>query len=538
MFEQKHSDLLVRFANRFGLPNQGDDHARDWTMQLAEQFYFTFNNEGWGTKRAGHDRPPSTDVIARVLNSRLVGYDTVINAGASNAVLNPHPEEMDINDQVFIPVNPVNHLGDDTNITFLGTPFFWAWGGMKKYPDQLDKNLIRAKTDAAIDYIRWFFTVGTTTTLGEDPFSDIGAFYDDPQHMQLCRELMTKLQQMGLKSHMTLVGAFGQANTQEKRDAIVDRAAILINEFPNDFIDVEMWNEYLVNGAERAWLRNMARRLNSQVPSHIPISLSSPDCVMGGNASNTEVMNEINNMYGGDSGANEMTIHNTRPEPIWRAESLRSIGITMKIIEGEPRGPGASAGGDVRDPRIIGSDYQSAIRGRAKGYTLHCMSGVWGGHCDPRWNDQNEWANIWEMPNWDQIAATLKAIRNGVIIPPIEPPAPHAPDKLMPGQRLGVGQRLTSPNGKFYMEYQGDGNLVIYETGIKPIWASDTGGESLGYLEMQADGNLVLYSATRPIRASRTSGEGIMIQLQDDGNLVMYQDGEPIWASMSSEFYS
>lgn len=94
------------------------------------------------------------------------------------------------------------------------------------------------------------------------------------------------------------------------------------------------------------------------------------------------------------------------------------------------------------------------------------------------------------------------------------------------------------------MQYQGDGNLVIYHDG-KPVWASQTTGTEPGYVEMQHDGNFVMYDGDgNPIRHTNTAGHpGAMIQLQDDGNFVMYEDpkgphaGTPIWASASSALY-
>lgn len=417
MFEPKHTALLEQYADKFGLPYSSADEARKWTLHLAEQFKFTMVSEGWGTKKAGPLNPQSTDVICRFEGARLIGYDVVINAGAPTAVLNSHPEPMDISDQVYIIVNPVNHLASEPpseHPTLLTKSLFWAWGGFKKYEAQLEKNIRDFKDDSGGDAVRWFFTLGN-----EGPWQDVGALYSDPNHMSIAHHVMELLQTYDLKSHLTLCGGLDDAgncseqyNTEAKRFAIVDRAAALINAFPDDFIVCEIVNEYIVNGWERAWVRACARRLRDQVPEGFPITLSSPNCVMGGHASAEEVLAEINAMYGGDSGANVLTIHPTRPYPVWCAEKLRHIGITMPIIEGESRGPGASGGGDVSDPRILASDYESAIRAKALSKDLHTAPGVWGGHCatDP---EENMWNNFVDIPTWAEIASTLGAIRHG-----------------------------------------------------------------------------------------------------------------------------
>jgi hypothetical protein len=109
---------------------------------------------------------------------------------------------------------------------------------------------------------------------------------------------------------------------------------------------------------------------------------------------------------------------------------------------------------------------------------------------------------------------------------------------------------------------QGDGNLVIYDSGRNPVWASDG-----NRLVAQDDGNVVIYDpADNPIWATNTSGQafaptgpvaqGDSMQpgevlnpdqsissasgrftfvYQGDGNLVLYknyryQPRKPIWA--------
>jgi len=59
----------------------------------------------------------------------------------------------------------------------------------------------------------------------------------------------------------------------------------------------------------------------------------------------------------------------------------------------------------------------------------------------------------------------------------------------------------------YHLEYQADGNLVLYAPGDVPYWASNTPGASVGYTVMQDDGNFVVYDGTAtPIWASGTWG--------------------------------
>lgn len=108
-------------------------------------------------------------------------------------------------------------------------------------------------------------------------------------------------------------------------------------------------------------------------------------------------------------------------------------------------------------------------------------------------------------------------------------------DRLAAGQQLGVDQSITSSGGRFSLIMQSDGNLVLYQVGIRPLWASNTVGSGAVRAIMQTDGNFVLYRAdNRPVWASNTDGvgTGAVLIMQNDGNLVIYQSGgSPIWAS-------
>lgn len=110
-------------------------------------------------------------------------------------------------------------------------------------------------------------------------------------------------------------------------------------------------------------------------------------------------------------------------------------------------------------------------------------------------------------------------------------------DRLNSGQSLLVGGSLVSPDGRFSLVLQQDGNLVLYEQAGGPVWASGTDGREVSTALMQTDGNLVLYApAGDAVWASDTSGNnGAYLVLQDDRNLVIYgADGAPLWATNTS----
>lgn len=100
---------------------------------------------------------------------------------------------------------------------------------------------------------------------------------------------------------------------------------------------------------------------------------------------------------------------------------------------------------------------------------------------------------------------------------------------LYRGTQLNVGDRRWSPNGKFFLLMQNDGNLVIYKKDVGAIWSSNTMGSGANRAAMQDDGNFVLYAPNYvPKWASGTNGRpDNLLLLQDDGNMVIYAMGAP-----------
>ena len=104
-------------------------------------------------------------------------------------------------------------------------------------------------------------------------------------------------------------------------------------------------------------------------------------------------------------------------------------------------------------------------------------------------------------------------------------------DTLMAGDRLDVGDALTSPNGAYTVTLQDDGNLVLAARGA-PVWATGTNGQPVVRAEVQTDGNFVLYTPDKPVWHSDTRGKkNVRLVLQDDRNLVLYAADGVAWAS-------
>ena len=123
----------------------------------------------------------------------------------------------------------------------------------------------------------------------------------------------------------------------------------------------------------------------------------------------------------------------------------------------------------------------------------------------------------------------LSALTGAAIAPLATVSSAYAADTLTGGQRLNADQSILSGNGQYQFVMQRDGNLVLYFSG-RPLWASNTAGNSGAFAVMQGDGNLVVYSASgRALWASGTWGNaGARVAAQSDGNVVIYSSSGQI----------
>ncbi|MBG6119015.1 MULTISPECIES: hypothetical protein [unclassified Sphingobium] len=96
--------------------------------------------------------------------------------------------------------------------------------------------------------------------------------------------------------------------------------------------------------------------------------------------------------------------------------------------------------------------------------------------------------------------------------------------------QISTGQQINSPDGRFRLVQQTDGNLVLY-FGASALWASYAFGSNFTTY-FQSDGNLVTYGPSGPVWNSETNAIGARLALQNDGNLVIYDlDDRVVWAT-------
>lgn len=122
------------------------------------------------------------------------------------------------------------------------------------------------------------------------------------------------------------------------------------------------------------------------------------------------------------------------------------------------------------------------------------------------------------------------------------------PGNTLPsGSYLYPGAVMTSPNGTVRLSMQYDGNLVLYNPAMQPIWSSGTSGRPGSYMVLQYDGNLVvrdgngnalynIFDFSRSPHAIYTSGVGgpsSFLSVEDSGNMIVFA-GRTDWIQGAS----
>jgi len=122
--------------------------------------------------------------------------------------------------------------------------------------------------------------------------------------------------------------------------------------------------------------------------------------------------------------------------------------------------------------------------------------------------------------------------------PPAAPPPPPSQVCCTHIFRGASSDVIASPDGRYQLRMQPDGNLVLYYVLSSPynaLWNSATSGTGADVAIMQSDGNLVVYRAGTPLWQSNTDGyHGATLVMQNDGNAVIYHNGVARWSTQTN----
>lgn len=99
---------------------------------------------------------------------------------------------------------------------------------------------------------------------------------------------------------------------------------------------------------------------------------------------------------------------------------------------------------------------------------------------------------------------------------------------IKPGESLVPGQRRES--GTNFLQFQPDGNFVLYNAQNVPLWNSGTQGTGADLAVMQEDGNFVIYAGSKAVWNTQTAGNpDAYLRVQSNGALSVVID-KPVWA--------
>jgi hypothetical protein len=92
-------------------PETIDAALRTWAIRLGQQVRFATHDPQWGMKRADPGRPIGKDTLAHYDGTTLLIWDLLLGASSGRGTLNPDPDSQTVNDQTFVPVEPLDSLG-------------------------------------------------------------------------------------------------------------------------------------------------------------------------------------------------------------------------------------------------------------------------------------------------------------------------------------------------------------------------------------------------------------------------------------------
>jgi len=119
------------------------------------------------------------------------------------------------------------------------------------------------------------------------------------------------------------------------------------------------------------------------------------------------------------------------------------------------------------------------------------------------------------------------------------------------GQTLPPNAFYYSPNRRYFLVFQSDGNLVVYRAGSPDVAIASTGTNGATLAAFQTDGNFVIYKGNTAVWNSGTQGTPngwnvAQLRIWDDGRLTiegasgMFSEGAPdpqTWPGFSWTYF-
>ena len=203
--------------------------------------------------------------------------------------------------------------------------------------------------------------------------------------------------------------------------------------------------------------------------------------------------------------------------------------------------------GDNEDNRLIGSSGNDRIDGGAGNDTLYGRAGadqfIAGPGADDMFGEDGD-----DLFFADEVASDIDLFHGGAGSDTVSfeefsvgveanLTSQYTPIPILSsGDMLLPGERKDAYNGRYYLTYQTDGNLVLYDRNDVAKWSSNTSRKSTGHAEFQNDGNLVVFDAggTAVWSTNVQAAAGAELFLRGDGALDIRSTSGSIWTANGS----
>jgi hypothetical protein len=206
------------------------------------------------------------------------------------------------------------------------------------------------------------------------------------------------------------------------------------------------------------------------------------------------------------------------------------------------------ADGQLTVRRLDLSDFGPLWTSKVKAKSAHAEFGA-----DGILRVVSKSATVWQSTTRSYPGATLEVRHDGnVVIEDADGEARWSTDTLhrddlegatglIPGARLAAGEHKDTQSGRYRLEMQKEGNLVVRDRWRHDelIWSSDTAHLQAKTAKMMLDGTLALLddSGTRVWTANFSGRAGAFLALQEDGNLVAYEPSKFLVWSAGEDSY-
>lgn len=337
-----------------------------------------------------------------------VMVDVLRSAGAgSTPTWNVHGENTQTNRPWTAPIEHREPSGRVVLTTTLGASLFSLVDLYQHERARAEETLTRLRDELGARFVRVMWRKGTGAP---------GDYWNNDGYYSLVRSNLQQLPVTLMQEAMHFVGSYGLriahcifadnlGASMREQEAFVD-GWLQAESAHRDVTEyVEVFNEPAPygggHGGDLETLHRHARRLRAGLGPHVLLALGTPGTVHRGG----DIEAEVADMYGNCPEANLITVHPSRDTNNPQLMPELSHFAPGKRANGEPIGPDSSVD-ETKDAQALARNFQETNRAGYEWYVFHA-----GQLIRPRGQ------NVWQLAEWADIAAAMKAAAEGQDIP-------------------------------------------------------------------------------------------------------------------------